>query len=205
MIKSNLCIGKRYNKLMELDFCQNKDKCIFHNNYLLEKDKVDPQDIEIVKFENEKDFQDCDIHTLNIDSVMQHAIERASKVLLTAQYITGMNNYIEANVDLEGEMYSLKFESHKHIDHKKADPDNKALTIPDIRNKLGSIVHLISMIEDNRPDQVQNTLPTAKKAVNYLADREVYPKDEWEKPEAKKAALEDTKMKKSTKEPDLDS
>ena len=49
-----------------------------------------------------------------------------------------------------------------------------ALTVPDIRNKLSPITHLISMIERNEPDFIKKAIPQAKESVNYLAQREVY-------------------------------
>ena len=48
------------------------------------------------------------------------------------------------------------------------------LGIPDIRNKLSPITHLISMVEMNEPDFVRKAIPQAKESVNYLAQREVY-------------------------------
>lgn len=48
------------------------------------------------------------------------------------------------------------------------------LTIPDIRNKLSPITHLISMIERNEPELVKQAILQAKESVNYLAQREVY-------------------------------
>ena len=48
------------------------------------------------------------------------------------------------------------------------------LGIPDIRNKLSPITHLISMVERNEPDFIKKAIPQAKESVNYLAKREVY-------------------------------
>lgn len=51
------------------------------------------------------------------------------------------------------------------------------LDIPDIRNKLSPITHLITVIEDERIDKekwLPNALDGAKRSVNYLAQREVY-------------------------------
>ena len=48
------------------------------------------------------------------------------------------------------------------------------LGIPDIRNKLSPITHLISMVERNEPEFTKQAIPQAKKSVNYLAQREVY-------------------------------
>ena len=48
------------------------------------------------------------------------------------------------------------------------------LGIPDIRNKLSPITHLISMVERNEPKFIKKAIPQAKKSVNYLAQRDVY-------------------------------
>jgi hypothetical protein len=48
------------------------------------------------------------------------------------------------------------------------------LGIPDIRNKLSPITHLISMVERNEPDFIKKAIPQAKESVNYLAQRDVY-------------------------------
>ena len=54
------------------------------------------------------------------------------------------------------------------------DVSESTLGIPDIRNKLSPITHLISMVERNEPDFVIKAIPQAKESVNYLAQREVY-------------------------------
>jgi len=51
------------------------------------------------------------------------------------------------------------------------------LDIPDIRNKLSPVTHLIGMVElikENGMDWVIKALPHAKKSVNYLSQRDVY-------------------------------
>lgn len=48
------------------------------------------------------------------------------------------------------------------------------MTIPDIRNKLTPLTHLISMIELKRKAQIEQALPQAKRSINYLADRKIY-------------------------------
>jgi len=51
------------------------------------------------------------------------------------------------------------------------------LSIPDIRNKLSPITHLITIIEDERFDKdkwLPKALDGAKRSVNYLAQRDVY-------------------------------
>ena len=48
------------------------------------------------------------------------------------------------------------------------------LTVPDIRNKLSPITHLISMVEREEPYYIKKAIPQAKKSVNYLAQRDVY-------------------------------
>ena len=51
------------------------------------------------------------------------------------------------------------------------------LSIPDIRNKLSPIIHLITVIEDKRIDRnkwLPKALDDAKRSVNYLAQRDVY-------------------------------
>ena len=53
----------------------------------------------------------------------------------------------------------------------------ESLDIPDIRNKLGSIVSMIELVErDNIKYKhiLLRTIPTAKKAINYLAKRDVF-------------------------------
>lgn len=55
------------------------------------------------------------------------------------------------------------------------------LSIPDIRNKLSPLTHLITVIEDERikeKDWLPEALKGAKRSVNYLAQRDVYPKKE---------------------------
>lgn len=54
------------------------------------------------------------------------------------------------------------------------DVSESTLGIPDIRNKLSPITHLISMVERNEPDFIKKAIPQAKESVNYLAQREVY-------------------------------
>lgn len=54
------------------------------------------------------------------------------------------------------------------------DVSESTLDIPDIRNKLSPITHLISMVERNEPDFIKKAIPQAKESVNYLAQREVY-------------------------------
>ena len=51
------------------------------------------------------------------------------------------------------------------------------LDIPDVRNKLTPLTHLISMVERNHEKHIKDALPQAKKSINYLAQREVF-KDE---------------------------
>lgn len=48
------------------------------------------------------------------------------------------------------------------------------LTIPDIRNKLSPVTHLISMLEIDEMESVLKILPLVKDCLNYLADRDVY-------------------------------
>lgn len=57
------------------------------------------------------------------------------------------------------------------------DVSESTLGIPDIRNKLSPITHLITIIEDERFDKekwLPKALDGAKRSVNYLAQREVY-------------------------------
>ena len=57
------------------------------------------------------------------------------------------------------------------------DVSESTLSIPDIRNKLSPITHLITIIEDERFDKgkwLPKALDGAKRSVNYLAQREVY-------------------------------
>ena len=60
----------------------------------------------------------------------------------------------------------------------EADP---TLTVPDIRNKLTPVTHLISMIERDEPEYVKKCLPSVKQSVNYLAQNDVYQSDELTK------------------------
>lgn len=50
----------------------------------------------------------------------------------------------------------------------------KRFTIPEIRNSLSPITHLISMVEIGDDEHIKNALLPAKKSVNFLADRKVY-------------------------------
>lgn len=52
--------------------------------------------------------------------------------------------------------------------------DEDTLTIPDIRNKLSPITHLISLVERNESDFIEKVISQAKESVNYLSQREVY-------------------------------
>ena len=54
------------------------------------------------------------------------------------------------------------------------DVSESTLGVPDIRNKLSPITHLISMVERNEVDFIKRAIPQAKESVNYLAQREVY-------------------------------
>lgn len=61
------------------------------------------------------------------------------------------------------------------------EPEN-SLTVPDIRNKLSPVTHLVSLIERDLGDErieemIIESLPQVKDSINYLAQREVYPKD----------------------------
>lgn len=49
-----------------------------------------------------------------------------------------------------------------------------SLTIPDIRNKLQSIVTMIELFEDGEYEIIKSHLEEVKKSINYLSDREVY-------------------------------
>ena len=48
------------------------------------------------------------------------------------------------------------------------------LDVPDVRNKLTPLTHLISMVERNDEKHTKDALPQAKKSINYLAKREVF-------------------------------
>lgn len=52
--------------------------------------------------------------------------------------------------------------------------EDLTLTIPDIRNKLSPITHLISMVERDEIEYAKKALTQSKLSVNYLAKREVY-------------------------------
>jgi len=65
---------------------------------------------------------------------------------------------------------------------KEEEMEEGYLMLPDIRNKLGSVVSLVSMLEKEKKELVEETIPIVKRAVNYLAQREVYPKEEESKP-----------------------
>jgi len=52
--------------------------------------------------------------------------------------------------------------------------DEPTLTVPDIRNKLTPITHLIAMVERGENELIQKSLSQAKESVNYLAQRNVY-------------------------------
>lgn len=48
------------------------------------------------------------------------------------------------------------------------------LDVPDIRNRLSPIVHLVSMVEDSENTFIDEIIPQVKENVNYLAQRKVY-------------------------------
>ena len=50
----------------------------------------------------------------------------------------------------------------------------ESLDIPDIRNKLSTITHLIALVQMGDLNSAQKHLIICKEAVNYLADRKVY-------------------------------
>jgi hypothetical protein len=52
--------------------------------------------------------------------------------------------------------------------------DQGSITIPDIRNKLSPLTHLISMVERGEQEYALESLEQAKKSINYLSRREVY-------------------------------
>jgi len=64
----------------------------------------------------------------------------------------------------------------RHLETTIPDKIQGTLTVPDIRNKLSPITHLISMIERGDTDYVHEAIPQAKISVNYLAQRKVYEK-----------------------------
>ena len=93
-----------------------------------------------------------------------------------------MNDYIYK--DLEENLE--QFENHLP-DAKALQPGYKqeydqaaapaTLNIPDIRNKLSPITHLISIIENekfNNDKFLRKALDRAKTSINYLAQRDVY-------------------------------
>lgn len=51
------------------------------------------------------------------------------------------------------------------------------LTLPDLRNKLSPICHLISMLEIGEFDLALDSLEQVRKSVNYIAQRDVFEKD----------------------------
>jgi hypothetical protein len=58
-----------------------------------------------------------------------------------------------------------------------------SLTVPDIRNKLSAVTHLVSLIERDFDDErigemILEAIPQVKDSINYLAQRQVYPKKE---------------------------
>ena len=52
--------------------------------------------------------------------------------------------------------------------------NEESITIPDVRNKLTPLTHLICMVERNHENHIKDALPQAKKSINYLAQREVF-------------------------------
>ena len=55
------------------------------------------------------------------------------------------------------------------------DDVSESLEIPDIRNKLSPLTHLIWCAENERGEKhLEKAIPQAKKSINYLAQREVY-------------------------------
>lgn len=53
----------------------------------------------------------------------------------------------------------------------------RTLTIPDIRNKMTPITHLISLIEIGELDMAKESLKQAKVSVSYLIQRDEYPQN----------------------------
>lgn len=52
--------------------------------------------------------------------------------------------------------------------------DQGVLTIPEIRNKLNTITILISLIELDEKEFIDEAIQKAKESVNYLSQRDVY-------------------------------
>ena len=96
------------------------------------------------------------------------------------------NGFNKKSSDMEKETLEIleafqKGEISLQIAQKKLfvlfDVSESTLGIPDIRNKLSPITHLITIIEDERFDKeklLPKALDGAKRSVNYLAQREVY-------------------------------
>lgn len=52
--------------------------------------------------------------------------------------------------------------------------NDNLFSVPDVRNKLSPITHLISMVELDEKDFIKEAIPGAKKSINYLSKRNVY-------------------------------
>lgn len=72
--------------------------------------------------------------------------------------------------ELEEENLQLK----REINNCKLNKDNETIDVPDIRNKLSPVTHLVSMYEAGHMNYVDEVMPKVKKSINYLAQREVY-------------------------------
>ena len=88
-----------------------------------------------------------------------------------SEYLANDNiELITDNVSLKLENKELKEQMGLAVD--QVDPV-KAFSVPDIRNKLSPICHIIALIEDCVEVSTDDLKP-AKKCINYLTDRTVY-------------------------------
>lgn len=86
---------------------------------------------------------------------------------------------IKAHIIAKQAEYKIGSDAYNVLRHLEITIPNmiqETLTVPDIRNKLSPITHLIGMIEREEPDFIEKAIPQAKISVNYLAQREVYEK-----------------------------
>jgi hypothetical protein len=77
----------------------------------------------------------------------------------------------QLKMEIENEKRVLSLGTNVHPNGEK---DCDTLTVPDLRNKLSPICHLILLVEDGDYIEAVNAIEKAKEMVNYIAQREVY-------------------------------
>lgn len=64
--------------------------------------------------------------------------------------------------------------SQKKLSFEKMD---KNVSLADVRNKMGNIVFMVSMLDEKEDKLVEETLPKAKKAINHICQLNIFDTD----------------------------